>query len=70
MITLHDTKTGIQIGVHPRRVVAVVDNHFTNQQTEELITATLIFVEGINSDKPFVVRESYDEIMEMLKGVK
>lgn len=73
MMELHEVHSRNRIWVHPKRIVAVIENTFkTDDETDK--TGTIIFVDGLSEDKPMVVSETYDDVLKMmkieLKGVK
>jgi len=77
MMELHEVHSGVRMWVHPKRIVAVIENTFkVAKGADDKInkTGTIIFVDGLPEDKPMVVSEAYDKVLEMmkieLKGVK
>ena len=77
MMEVHEVHSGVRMWVHPKRIVSVIENKFTvhkGTDKEETTTGTIIFVDGLPNDKPMVVKETYDQVLDMMKielnGVK
>ena len=68
---VHEVHSGVNMYVHPKRVIAVIENTFIvhkGTKAEKKENGTIIFVEGLDPDKPMVVKETYDEVMKLMGG--
>ncbi len=62
LITLHDIITGRKVGVDIRNISFFAENSGVFEGKE--YTGTAIFISG---QKPFVVKESYDQVRELIE---
>lgn len=62
LITLHDYNTGWKVGVDIRNISYFAENSGVFKGKE--YSGTAIF---INGQKPFLVKESYDQVRELIE---